>query len=445
MARLLVATVPLTGHVHPMLLLVRALIARGHHVQWYAAKKFARSIQAAGATFAPMRAAPDWDDAEVEAALPALRGKRGLARVKTQLGAMFIDPAPDQLRDLEALADEARPDAAIDAVIADQAHLGAALLAEKRGLPWVGLGISALMAPSIDTAPFGSARRPAREGEPRWIYRFLNWLIFCVVFRSVNRAYHRARAAAGLPVTERTYFDVMSPQLYLQPTVPAFEYPRSDLPAQVQFIGPLVPASAPAAALPPWWSDLEAARARGTPIVLVTQGTLATDPQELIAPALRALADEPVLVVATSSAALDPPANARIAPFIPYQALMPLLSAMVTNGGYGGVQMALAAGVPLVVAGGSEEKPEIAARVQWSGAGIDLRTGRPRPARIRAAVRRVLGEPGFRDRVRAIAGDMAGCDAPVRGAILIEQLVGQSAGATAVARTADAPRAAVAR
>ncbi len=71
MARLLVATVPLTGHVHPMLPLVRALIARGHHVQWYAAKKFARSIQATGATFAPMRAAHDWDDAEVEAALPA--------------------------------------------------------------------------------------------------------------------------------------------------------------------------------------------------------------------------------------------------------------------------------------------------------------------------------------------------------------------------------------
>jgi MGT family glycosyltransferase len=448
MARLLVATVPLTGHVHPMLLLVRALIARGHQVQWYAAKKFARSIQATGATCAPMRAAHDWDDAEVEAALPALRGKRGLARVKTQLRAMFLDPAPDQVRDLEALIAEARP----AAVIADQAHLGAALLAEKHGLPWVGLGISALMAPSIDTAPFGSARRPAREGEPRWIYRLLNWLIFRIVFRGINRAYQRARAAAGLPPTERTYFEVMSPELYLQPTVPAFEYPRSDLPAQVQFIGPLVPASAPASALPPWWSDLEAARARGTPIVLVTQGTLATDPEELIAPALRALADEPVVVVATTSAmssatsnaTIDPPANARIAPFIPYQALMPLVSAMVTNGGYGGVQMALAAGVPLVVAGGSEEKPEIAARVQWSGAGIDLRTGRPKPARIRAAVRRVLGEPGFRDRARAIAADMAACDAPGRGALLIEQLIAQPAGAMAVARAAGAPRSAAA-
>ena len=36
---------------------------------------------------------------------------------------------------------------------------------------------------------------------------------------------------------------------------------------------------------------------------------------------------------------------------------------MVTNGGYGGVQLALAHGVPLVVAGNTEEKGEIAARV----------------------------------------------------------------------------------
>ena len=37
---------------------------------------------------------------------------------------------------------------------------------------------------------------------------------------------------------------------------------------------------------------------------------------------------------------------------------------MLTNGGYGGVQYALAHGVPLVVAGDTEDKPEVAARVE---------------------------------------------------------------------------------
>jgi UDP:flavonoid glycosyltransferase YjiC (YdhE family) len=417
MADILVASVPLTGHVQPMLLVVRALLERGHTVRWYAARKFAPAIEAAGAELAPMRAAHDWDDADVEAALPALRRRRGIARVKAQLREMFIRPMVDQLRDLEALVDARRP----DAILADQAHLGAALLSETRGLAWAGLGISALVIPSVDTAPFGSALPP---GTNRVRNRILNWVILRALFGDVNRVFRRMRVAAGLPAGTGTYFDVISPHLYLQPTIPDFEYPRSDLPPQVHFIGPLVPRSRPTPELPAWWGELDAAEQRGVPIVLVTQGTLATDPRELVEPALRGLADEPVLVVVTTAAALgESPANARIARYLPYELVLPRVAAVVTNGGYGGVQMALRHGVPLVVAGGSEEKPEIAARVAWSGTGIDLRTRRARPAAVRAAVRRVLDEPRFGDRARELAGKMARHDAPREASLLIEALV----------------------
>ena len=80
---------------------------------------------------------------------------------------------------------------------------------------------------------------------------------------------------------------------------------------------------------------------------------------------------------------------------------------MVTNGGYGGVQYALAHGVPLVVAGVSEDKPEVAARVHWSGTGINLRTGRPTQPAIRAAVRSVLQDPSYRQRAAELSADMA--------------------------------------
>ncbi|MDX2088891.1 MAG: hypothetical protein SFX73_13625 [Kofleriaceae bacterium] len=427
---MLAATVPLTGHVHPMQLVVRALVEAGHEVMWYGAGKFRPKIEATGATFAPMRAAPDWDDADVEAALPALRGKRGLARVKVQLREMFIAPMGHQLRDLDELAASFAP----DVVLADQAHLGAALLAEHRQLPWAGLGISAFVFPSVDTAPFGAARPPAKNDADRKVYRFLNWLINRVLFRAVNRAYHEGRVAAGLPAGAQTYFDVLSPDLFLQPTIPSFEYPRSDLPPQVQFIGPLVPRGT-GGELPSWWGDLVDATAAGTPIIVVTQGTLATDPRELIGPALKALAGERVLVIATTSAdaralGMDAlPANARIAPYIPYERLLPHTRVLVTNGGYGGVQMALGHGVPMVIAGGSEEKPEIAARVAWSGVGIDLRTGRPRPHKILRAVRRVLEEPAFQQRARTLADETARYDAPRAAVASIEQLVERQRGA----------------
>lgn len=442
MANFLIATVPLTGHVHPMLLVARALIERGHDVRWYAARKFAPAIEALGARFAPMQAATDWDDADIEAALPALRGRRGLGRVKAQLGEMFIRPMVDQLRDLEALVDASPP----AAILADSAHLGAAALSEKRNLPWVGLGISALVIPSIDTAPFGSALPPGDHLQPR--NRFLNWLIHRVLFGGVNRLYRRHRVLAGLPPGDGTYFEVLSPHLYLQPTIQAFEYPRSDLPAQVRFIGPLLPTAPAAPELPAWWPDLEAAERAGTPIVLVTQGTLATDPRDLVGPTLRGLADEPVLVIATTDATIaSPPGNARIARYIPYQLLLPRIAVMITNGGYGGVQMALGHGVPMIVAGGSEEKPEIAARVAWSGTGINLRTRRARPAKVRAALKRILAEPQFRDRAGAVAVEMARHDAPREAADLIEQLIKERVGvprALPVDGAASPPQSAIA-
>lgn len=427
MARLLVATVPLTGHVQPMRLLVRALLARGHDVAWATATKFAPQVQADGAAFVFPRHAPDWDDADVEAAFPVLRGRRGLARVKAQLDAMFIAPAPAQLRDLREACEAFAP----DAVLADQAHLGAALLHEATGLPWASLGVSALGLPSVDTAPFGSALPPARDARDHARNRLLNRLVFGALFGGVNRAWRRAREAAGLPGGRASYFDVVSPQLLLQPTAAAFEYPRSDLPPQVHFIGPLVTRGS-AGALPPWWDDVTAASRAGRPVVLVTQGTLATAPRELMGPALRALAGEELLVVATTGRPLAGPeeaglpawpANARVAPFVPYAALLPHAAAMVTNGGYGGVQAALAHGVPLVVAGGSEEKPEIAARVAWSGAGVDLRTGHPSPRALRRAVHRLLAEPAFRTRAQALAEALARHDAPAEGCALIERLV----------------------
>ena len=75
MARLLVATVPLTGHVQPMTTLVRELVARGHDIHWYAGAKFRPAIERAGAAFVPMRAARDFDDADIEGAFPAMRGQ----------------------------------------------------------------------------------------------------------------------------------------------------------------------------------------------------------------------------------------------------------------------------------------------------------------------------------------------------------------------------------
>ncbi|RIJ51707.1 glycosyl transferase, partial [Clavibacter lycopersici] len=204
--------------------------------------------------------------------------------------------------------------------------------------------------------------------------------------------------------------------------VAELEYPRRELPATVRFVGPLRDAvgCVDDPALPDWWSDLDGDRA----VVHVTQGTIDNvDLGRLIAPTLRALADEDVLVVACTGGrpvseverALGTalPANARVAEFLPYDLLLPLCSAVVTNGGFGGVQRVLAHGLPLVVAGSTEDKPEVAARVAWAGCGRDLRTGTPRPDAIRRAVHDVLTTPSYGARSRELSAAIAALPDPV--------------------------------
>jgi UDP:flavonoid glycosyltransferase YjiC (YdhE family) len=85
---------------------------------------------------------------------------------------------------------------------------------------------------------------------------------------------------------------------------------------------------------------------------------------------------------------------------------MPKVRVFVTNGGYGGLHFALAHGVPVVVAGETEDKMETSRRVEWSGTGINLRTANPSEKQIADAVGRVLNERRFRERAHALRGEI---------------------------------------
>jgi UDP:flavonoid glycosyltransferase YjiC (YdhE family) len=67
---------------------------------------------------------------------------------------------------------------------------------------------------------------------------------------------------------------------------------------------------------------------------------------------------------------------------------------------------------------------EVAARVEWAGAGINLRTQRPSPDQIRHAVREILDNPVYREGAKRIQSDFSQCDAPTRAAELLEALAG---------------------
>lgn len=424
MARFLVATVPVVGHINPLIPIARTLVERGHAVRWCTGAEFRAKVEATGATFALMSDAGIFSEPDAGPLVDRL-ALTGLRQMKYDMKHLFTDQVPDQIADLRRHLSEFPA----DIMVSDSLCLGPLFLSELEGPPCAICGMSVLGLRSRDTAPMGMVLPPSASGLGRLRNGVLNFISEHVVMHDVTAYANGVRAGLGLGPLPCSFFDMFLhlPALYMQPTAPSFEYPRSDLPDHIRFIGPLLPDQPTDFVQPAWWGDLDGERS----VVLVTQGTVATEFAQLTRPTLEGLADENLLVIATTGGVpveelrANAPANARIEEFISFHHLLPHVDVMVTNAGYGGVQFALTHGVPMVVAGRTEEKPEICARIGWSGVGIDLKTHRPTPKQIRQAVKAVLTDSNFRNNAERIRSDMAQFDGPNGAADLLEGLVGR--------------------
>ncbi|AVT38565.1 glycosyltransferase [Plantactinospora sp. BB1] len=428
MASIIIAAMPIHGHVTPLLAVARHLAGRGDRVRFVTGARFAEVVRATGATHLPLPAEADFDDRrdwnETFPERAALRGTRALAH---DIEHIFVRPGLPQ-HDAVMAAHAAEP---ADAVLTDPAFVGGAfLLGHPLGVrpPVVMCGICPLMISSRDTAPFGTGLTPLRGPLGRLRDATLATVTRRIVFPPFERIAEQIfQRLHGRSIPFAVLDWPRHAEAIVQFTVPEFEYPRSDAPATLHFAGP-ISASGSRAPLPPWWPELDGSR----PVVHLTQGTIAnSDYGQLIRPALEGLADENVLIaVATGGRPVDSlpplPANARAAEFLPYDDLLPRTDVYVTNGGYGGVQYALRYGVPIVAAGSHEDKPEVIARVAWAGVGRRLRTETPTPAAVRRAVRAVLDDHRYRDAARHIADRMATTRGVHRLADIVDGLVEES-------------------
>ena len=429
MARLLVAVTAVPGHVLPLLMAVRHLVGRGHEVVVHTGSLFRPRVEETGACFVPFCSEIDHDYRHLDDHFPERRKiAPGSGQIAFALRHFFADAIPHQAAGIRDILGGF----AADAIIIDAMLCGAFPLllgTRDKRMSVVSIGVSPLAMSSADTAPFGTSLPPPSSTEDRMRNAMLDRYLHEAVFGPVQQYFNDVLARIGSPPLPTSLFDSMVklPDLYLQPTTQAFEYPRSDLPDNVRFVGPMVPPPTTNFVPPPWWHVLDAPR----PVVVVTQGTVQNaDLRQLVGPTLTALAQEEVTVVATTGGAplsaipVPLPSNARAATFLPFDQLLPKAAVLVTNGGYGAVSHALSCGVPLVVAGDSEEKPEVAARVAWKGVGINLGTGRPSVQQIRAAVRATMTDPRYRRNAQAIRDDFARHNALERVSELIEDIVG---------------------
>jgi UDP:flavonoid glycosyltransferase YjiC (YdhE family) len=389
--RFLVSAFAATGHVFPALALSRRLRARGHEVWFESEERWRDVVEDEGHR---LIAAPE------HIAIP--NPKPGMPTSPTLAEASAA---------LVPVLREVRPDVVVNDFFTQPATLAAEMEGVRRatviphpypvyepGLPYTYVG---LIAPR--TRAGAVAWRAARP----WFARHA---------RRERRELNDVRAELGLPALSRDYGGI-SEQLAMVATFPQLEYPRR-WPAHVQVTGPML------FELP--YRDVDLPDG-DLPMVLVAGSTALDQELRLVDVTLRALADEPVQIVAVLNQRgrewdAPVPANATVLDWASYSQVMPRAALMVSSCGHGTVARALSEGVPIVGRPAGGDMGENATRVAWSGAGLMV----PRPLLgerpVRWAVRRVLGDPRFSARAKELARWAKQNDGAERGADLVEEL-----------------------
>jgi UDP:flavonoid glycosyltransferase YjiC (YdhE family) len=399
-AHYLLAAGSIPGHLSPLLELGSDLVWRGHEVTFLADPEYRDAIRQRRMRHYPLppTAAPrSHPPATVASGLLQrfLNGRHDMSEV-------FIAPMAPQWNALRPLLDRHR----FDALLCDIAFTGALpLLLSPRPRPRVIVcGVGPLMLSSYDTPPFGMSWQP----KPYMNYRRMNRLVSDVFFSGVRSRLDDALHSVGAPQLPvfLTDWPLLADHV-VQLSIPDLEYPRSDLPVTVSFAGPVLPQR-----VPPHLAH----RPQGCTqtVVHVTQGTWDNrDLSELVIPTVRALGSrDDTAVIATTgrqgrtTLPITLPGNAFVTDFVPYESLLPIVDVMVTNGGFGGVQHALAHGIPLVIAGATSDKPEVAARVAYAGAGIDLRTSRPKARDLTDAIDQILTRTRYRTAAQRLSREI---------------------------------------
>ena len=406
MSTILAYTSPARGHLYPMMDVLLELKERGHRVVVQTLAGEAERVDRTGLEHRPICAA-------IEAIeLEDYKGSNPVSQIRIAVET-WLERAPHEVEDLRASVAELDP----DFLLVDANTYGASAFTETAGRPWALHMPYCLPTPSRDAPAFGPGFPPPKSvvGRTRDVF------VRAVTNRATRAQLGRLNAfrarldAAPLRDLAEAY---ELPPTILYRTAEPFEYSRSDWTDNVEPLGPGL--WAPHAELPDWLLALP------EPRVLVSISTEAQNDGAIIATALEALADELGSVICTTSAEdpdqfSAPSGNVRICKFLPHAQVMPQVSCVVTHGGMGTVQRALAHAIPICVVPWGRDQSESAQRTVEAGAGTRLNPSRLDPERLRSAVHRAKK---MEDGAKRVAEGFEKAGGATRGAEIVEEIIG---------------------
>jgi MGT family glycosyltransferase len=399
MARFLITTWHLPGHIYPQIAIAHALRARGHEVAIYTGPQAAKVVEGEGFRFFPFVNVDESYVDKVMLAPDRLSTKpTGGFAFAALLRDWMVETIPAQVADLEKILAEWKP----DAITSDQTMWGPTfILGEKGRLPVAITSCGACcMIPGPDAPPFGLGLPKPHSALSRLTARAVT-LAQTFVTGKFRKRLNEIRALYGLPPIHTTALaHLATVPLYIMPATPEFDYDRHDLPPSVKYVGPYLWNKPANIVSPDWLQTLGHAR----PWVHATEGTIHVGEPLVLRATAQGLAGLEMEVIMTSGGARDPESinlgasapNLHLTRWIAHSDLLPKTDVIITTGGAGTVLAAIDAEVPMILIPTEWDKPEIAQRIVEAEAGIRIMPDKVTPQSIRAAVEKILANPSYK-------------------------------------------------
>lgn len=368
--RVLFATTANAGHFRPLVPFAEACRAAGHEVLVAGQAGAAPAARRAGLSFRALAEPHDEALARFRAGQAGLSANQAMGRALTELYIGLYAGAA--LEDTLAVVEEWRP----DVVVRESAEFSALIAAQRIGVPHARVGIG--LSTQLESQMLGLAGPALDE-------------LGAALGAGSGLAGHAARS---LCLT-------MAPASLDGPGAPEAEQVRRFRPA----------ATGPPAAAPDGWGDPAA------PLVYLSFGTEVPSLERDHFPgvyraAVQALQGTGARLLVTIGDQRDPadlgplPAAVRVERWVSQAELMPHTAVMVGHAGSGSTLSALAGGVPMALVPFFADQHFNARRVAELGAAIALDDEAASLPRLERAVLDLLSDRRYRDRARAIAGEI---------------------------------------
>ena len=371
------------GHLDPLVPLARAAHAAGHDIVFVGRPWMLPIVRSLG--FEAWPAGSDLGLTPVSRELVPF----DLEREQRALRDGFVGRiARERARDLLAL----EPDGPPDLIVWEETDFGAAIVAERLGVPHA----------SVLVIASGS---------------FVRADLLAATLDDVRREH-------GLPADPDAA--MLARYLVLSPFPASLRDPDFPPPATVHGLGPGIAPPPVAGARPAWTRTIP-----GAPCIYVTFGTVFNhESGDLFPRVLAGLGPLRANVLVTVGREIDPvslgpqPSHIRVERFVPQDEVLPFVDVVVSHAGSGSVVGALAFGRPMVLLPIGADQPLNAERCVATGVGRSLDPMQATPEDVAAAVLAMLGDPAYRRRAEGLRDEIAALPSPAAVVPLLERLAG---------------------